>query len=255
MTKVVLANLSAETMQEAARGVVAAVSKYEGAKVVLMDALKDAVEDVGQPLTSEQYDKQFAPYLAASFGAAVKRGKLTDATAKSYGSKLKVATLALLSGCIAPLAGEGFFAFYQRAALALETATMPDGSPVWVGGKRGAKAGAKAETKAEGAKPDDKSPAEPEGAKEGGMKRSPELAAAAILAKGNGKRTLAIVKIMESFPEAFDKWAAAFLADHEAKQAFKAPAQPAPAPASETALGAALKEAATKPKAPAKRAA
>lgn len=216
-SKTQLASVSTDTVRKAATQTVAAVVACEGAKVRLLEAVAKAVSAIGQPLTAKQYDRQFRPFLDKGFARAEALGKLKDGTGKQYASKLKTAVLAILSKAAEPVAGESFWAFYDRAAQALPSAKLSNGAPVWeVSAKRGRKVGAKQPPKAGGAMP--KAIAEANASLsadkvEGGFDRSPAIAAALILCKGNEARAQRLVMILQSYTAEFDKWAATVLTD------------------------------------------
>lgn len=222
MTKLVLATVSAETMEAAAKATAWAVSACEGAKVALLQSVHNAVKAIGQPISAAQYDRQFRPFLKAALDKEVGRkgSKLKQSSADQYVSRIKTCVLAILAKAAEPVAGETFWEFYDRAAEPLASAKLPNGEPVWEA-KAGRPAKAAGTKSAKGAKA---APAEGSAASasEGGMQIAPELAAALILtkeARDNHPRADKLVKAITSFPEAFDKWAATILADSEKRKA------------------------------------
>lgn len=269
--KLILAPLSLETVAQAGKDTAKAIVVCEAAKARLLSELIGVANRLGTPLSAAQYDRQFAPDFRKALEASVSRGKLKEATAGQYKSKVKTAMLALLSG-LSPIAGETFWDFYDRASGFLPDAKLADGSPVWsTQGKAGRPAGKKSKGKVSVTEnaglrmfSDALASAGDARDEEGGFDRRPFVAAALILAKGNEARAQRLVIVAESYPEAFDKWTASILTDAdraevEARSAKAAkPAETSP-PASpkasgkldasfpETALAAALVKAA-KPK-------
>lgn len=216
----VLAPLSVDTVEDAARSIVAGVVKCEGAKVTLLETIKDAAEDISVALTAAQYDKQVRPYLVKHFAAKVKAGKINEKTAGQYDSKLKTCVLALLCQVAEPLAGEGFFAFYDRASGLLADAKLPGTEiRVWEAAKAGRPAGkGKASAPKGGAVPGVIAQANATGsAAEEGFARSPKVAAALILANQNEARAKRLVAVLETHAEQFDRWAAALLEEKSPK--------------------------------------
>jgi hypothetical protein len=221
MAKLILAPVSADVVKAAANSTVKAVVSCEGAKVRLMSAVAEAVATIGQPLTAKQYDRQFKPSLDAGFARAEKAGKVKEGTGRQYASKLKTAVLALLCGAASPIAGETFWEFYSRAAPLVANAKLANGAPVWEATKKaGRKVGHKVPKKTGGgAMPGAVHLANVEGSKgdsddqEGGFNRSPAIAAALILTKGNEARAQRLVTVLQTYTPEFDKWAATILTD------------------------------------------
>jgi hypothetical protein len=218
--KVILAALSPEVAKAAAFATVKAVVSCEKSKRTLLTAVASAVTSIGEALSAAQYDRQFKPYLASGFERAVKRGDISQRTADQYGSKLKTAVLAILSKTAEPMAGETFWEFYDRAAEALPKATLANGAPVWeASSKRGRKVGAKVAPKGGSHDPAAAAILKEGGLSadkvEGGFDRSPAVAAALILCKGNEARAQRLVAILQSYTAEFDKWAATVLTDKD----------------------------------------
>lgn len=241
----VFAPVTPEAARNAAGAMVSAIGKYEKAKVTLMGALADACKLIGVPLTSAQYDKQVRPYLADAFKAAArsKNSAVTDGTVTQYASKLKTAVLAILSKAAEPHAGESFFAFYDRAAKALPSATFTVGEgdnaqtvKVWnaetaKGRKAGAKVGRKG-VSLPGAVADANASAATSG--EGGFNRKPAVAAALILTGNNEARAQRLVVVMQSYASEFDRWCASILTDQDKAEIAAASKAPDAKPEGET---------------------
>lgn len=220
MSKIMLAQVSPDAMRAAAKATATAVVTYEKAKLTLLEKVAAAVGTLGVPLSAAQYDKQFKPYLAEFFASAVKSGRIGPKTADQYASKLKTAVLALVNGVAQPVAGEGFFAFYDRAAEAVAKGTLPDGSPIWeASAKRGRKQGAKQTPKAPKPVPGAVAEANASAATAdaGGLNVRAELAAALILTHQNKSRAERLVTVMGSYAEEFDRWAATILGERQPK--------------------------------------
>lgn len=243
--KVVLAQVSPEVVSKAATATAKAVVTCEKAKRTLLTSVSAAIAGIEVGLNAVQYDRQFKPYLSQGFAPFVKRGDISQKTADQYASKLKTAVLAIVNKLATPNAGETFWEFYDRAATAVAAGKLADGSPVWeASAKKGRKVGAKVAPKSGGPLPGAVASANSaSGADAGGLNVSAQLAAALILAKQNKSRAERLVAVLESYPEAFDKWASGLLSDNSKSDKPKAPiVLKAEEPA--TALGAALIEAA-----------
>lgn len=223
-SKIVLAALSPDLARSAALATVKAVVTCEKAKRTLLGVVAQAVATITVPLSAAQYDRQFRPYLAQGFAAAVQRKAISERTAGQYTSKLKTAVLALLSTDCRPIAGETFWEFYDRAAEAVTGAKLANGSPVWEASeKRGRKVGAKQPKKTGGgALPGAVAHANTlggsagdSGAQEGGFNRHPKVAAALILTGGNEARAQRLVTVLANYTPEFDKWVATILSDQD----------------------------------------
>lgn len=223
----VLAQVTPEKAKAAAVKTAKAVVTCEKAKRALLGSVAEAVKAIGCPLTAAQYDKQFRDYLVLAFAAEVKRKAITQKTADQYLSKLKTAILAILSKAAVPVAGETFWEFYDRASLALASATIQQGSnkvPVWEAQtKRGPKAGSgkgAGSRKSGGPVPAAVAEANASAATAGaaGQGKSPKEAAALILADGNAELAGQVLAALTSYRTEFRKWIAALTStDGEAK--------------------------------------
>lgn len=222
----VFASVTPDVAKAAAHATAKAVVKCEKAKRTLLASVAEALTVITVPLTAAQYDRQFKPYLSEGFASAVKRGDITQKTADQYSSKLKTAVLAILAKVAAPQAGETFWEFYDRAATALPSATVTQGEgdnaqtvPVWeASAKRGRKVGMKVGGKKSGgplpgAVADADASATHSG--EAGFNRSPEMAAALILTKGNEARAARLVLVLQSYAPEFDKWVGTVTTDKD----------------------------------------
>jgi hypothetical protein len=164
---------------------------------------------IGVPLTAAQFDRQIARSLRDSL-----TGKVTDVNTAL--AKAKAVTLAVLSGnaALLPIAGETMNAFLERVRPLLETATLPDGTPIHAKaadgsttGKRGAKAGVRK------AKP---ASAGSVTAEEGGDNAPAKLRAAQIL-MGDTDNARRLVAIAETHRDEFALWSANILEEAAAK--------------------------------------
>lgn len=208
--KLVLAMISPDVAQAAGAAIAKAVVTCEKAKRTMLASLMTAVAGITVPISAAQYDRQVMPHIKAGFARSVARKDISEKTASQYGAKLKTAVLALVNKVAAPISGETFWEFYDRASVALVAAKLADGSPVWeAASKRGPKAG-----KAKASKPKPVAQdAEPLSASKGeaGFNRSPALAAALILTGGNETRASRLIAVLETYTSEFDRWSADIL--------------------------------------------
>jgi hypothetical protein len=209
----VLAPISVETGNQAVKALVAAAKSFQTADAkARRDYLSNTVAAarlIGTPLTSAQFDKQLAKAVRDAL-----TGKVTDVT--SAASKAKAVCLAVNSGdaSLLPVMGETMNAFLERVRVPLESAKLPDGTPIHakaadgtVTGKRGAKAG-----KTKG----------PSKGSEGNQSQSAEMRAALIL-MGSEALAAKLVVIAGSFRDDFMTWSTALIdADVKAKATSKA---------------------------------
>lgn len=203
-----LAAIPATAGRDFAKGIVGAVVKAESADVSLLETVAKLAASIGVPLSAAQYDKQIRPDLAKAFEAKVKKGLIAETTAASYMSRVKTATLGVLSCKLVPLAGEAFKVFTARAADTLSTATLADGKPVWEG-KTGRPAGNGGKASAPGAV------VPMRGKQEAETNEPAMLAAALIVTGGNRSRAQKLVAVFPAFAAEFDKWTATILSDEE----------------------------------------
>lgn len=203
-----LAPISIETGLQVAKALASAAKTHKAADVRLMVQVISAVKLVGQPLTAKQWDTQIAKTLKEGLQRAV-----SEASAPSYASRFKVAGLAILSGekTLQPVAGETLATFAARVREPLEGLKLKSGVPIYSTEPGAKKKGRKPGTPASNKKATPATPAPDTSAgdasrDEGGMNRSPAMAAALILMGGNEGLAKRLVVVCQSYREDFSKW-------------------------------------------------
>lgn len=211
---VVLAPVSVDMAKASARLYAAAAAKHAKADDDFMSAVVKSVAGL-PPLNAVQWDKQLRKHVKAALAA---KRDLAASSVGQYVSNAKVLQLGALHG-LPPIAGEGRKAAISRISEALATLKV-EGVHVWpatakAGRPKAAKGSqpgvshgafdpsAAAILRAGGLSSSDST--------EDGFNRSPVMAAALILAKGNEARAQRLAFIVANHPEAFDKWAEGFL--------------------------------------------
>jgi hypothetical protein len=207
----VLAAITPDTASSVAKGLVKAAGKAEGATRTLLQECTAIVRAL-PPITAAQWDKQVAPSIRDAFKRA--KGGLAETTQASYRSRFKTAGLAIASGLpeLQPIAGETFPGYLGRIAEPLGKATLADGRAIFdpTQVRPGRAAGVKVKPAGN---------ASPEGSKgaadrsEGGMNRTPQLAAALILTGDNEALAQRLVIVMQSYRDDFTKWTASILSE------------------------------------------
>lgn len=258
-SNVTLAALSLDQAKGAARLYASAASKHAKADGDFMASAVKSVEGLPK-LNAAQWDRQMRKAVKAALTA---KRDLAAGSVASYLSHAKVLQVGALHG-ILPIAGESRKEAITRISLALATAKDDAQAFIWPASERNGRP-AKVKGAATGNKPGGAyDPAAAAILKAGGLSssdtgeegfnRSPAMAAALILAKGNEARAQRVAMVLASYPEAFDKWAEGFLtSEDKAKIAARSKAQqPGDKPATEapanadnlTAIGAAMVKAA-----------
>lgn len=208
----VLAPISPDTAVQVGKGLVKAASKYEGAGRSLLAEVSGAVRLMGAtPLTAAQWVKQVQPCIRDAF----KRSKgIAETTAASYLSRFKTAGLAMLSGdaSLQPLAGESLAVYCSRVAEPLAKHVLADGRPVFdpdvVRTGRPPKPSKATGNTSKGEA--DRS--------EGGLNRTPQLAAALILTGDNYVLAQRLTVVMQSYKDDFAKWTDGILTERDKKE-------------------------------------
>lgn len=212
----VLAPITPDTATTVAKGLVKAAGKAEGATRTLLMECTATVRAL-PPLTAAQWDKQVAPSIRDAFKRA--KAGLAETTQASYRSRFKTAGLAIASGIpeLQPMAGETFPGFLGRIAEPLSKAKLADGRSIF--DPEAVRPG-----RAAGVKVKPTGGASPEGSKgatdrtEGGMNRTPQLAAALILTGENEALAQRLVIVMQSYRDDFVKWTAGILSEADKKE-------------------------------------
>lgn len=257
--KVTLLAITPAQAQDVAADLASAAKRREGADGTFLENVCAAVEGL-PPMTAAQFQKQLAPSIREALKRKLK-GK-ADTTLASYASRFKTLTLALVCGdaSLQPIAGEAYTAYLARAAEGIAKGKLPDGTPIWPADvARSGKAAGTGKAKGAGAPVGGPTGGHVDvsAAKSGGqgLDVRPALAAAMILCHGNAARAQRLVVACESYPVELDKWLAAILSDDDkgklsklasvqTAEGDKREAATPPAGHPETAMAAAMIEAA-----------